>query len=77
MAVNETVYSATKVFDSITGERVISVDANGGSVVIQVQHGTDNWITVETIATDSAKVLNFGTNRIYKFVVNGSATYAI
>lgn len=77
MAVNETVYSATKVFDSITGERVISVDANGGSVVIQVQHGTNNWITVETISTGSAKVLNFGTNRIYKFVVNGSATYAI
>lgn len=77
MASDETVYTATKTFGSITGERVVSVDANGGSVAIQVQHGTNNWITVETIATDSAKVLNFGANRVYRFVVTGSATYAI
>lgn len=73
----ETVYTATRTFENIHGPRVISVDANGGSVALEIQHGSANWITVETFTSDTAKVLDFGRGRIYKFVVTGSATYAI
>ena len=73
----ETVYSVSREFDSIDGQRVISVDANGGTVAIQVRHGAGNWIAVETFSADTAKVLDFGYNRVYKFVVTGAATYAI
>lgn len=77
MSVPETVYSATKIFDNISGLRVISIDANGGSVAINVQHGVGNWIVVDTFSTDIAKVLDFGYNRTYQFVVTGAATFAL
>lgn len=76
-AMTGTVYAATRTFDKLEGNHVVSVDANGGSVAIQVEHGSENWIVVETITSDSAKVMNFGNRRVYQFVVTGSATFAI
>ena len=73
-----TVYSATKTFDSITGQRLISVDAGTGSVTLDVEHGSANWINVETFSADTVKVLDFGPlGSTYRFTVSGDATYAL
>lgn len=72
-----TVYSTTREFSNISGERMVSVDAGTGSVAIEVDHGTSNWILVETIAADTAKIVNFGYGRTVRFTVTGDATYAI
>lgn len=74
----ETVYSATRVFDSIQGPQVVSVDAGTGSVALECRHGADNWLTIETFDADTAKVIDFGSRgRVYRFTVSGNATYAI
>ena len=73
----ETVYSATKVFNSLHGEWVLSVDAGTGSVAVECQHGTDNWVTMETFSADTVQTIEFGRGRIYRFTVTGDATYAL
>mgnify|MGYP000616243816 CR=1 FL=1 len=74
----ETVYAATREFDGITGEQVVTVDAGTGSVTLEYRHGTGNWIADTTWTVDTATVVNFGArSRVCRFVVSGDATYAI
>lgn len=73
----ETVYSTTETFGNISGDRMVSVDANGGSLVIDVEHGSGNWVTVQTFSDDGAKVMYFGYGRTFRFTVSGGATYAL
>lgn len=71
-----TVYTTTRSFDSIQGERVLSVDVGAGSVVVACEHGTDNWIDMKTYDADTVEIINFGYGRVYRFTVSGGATYA-
>lgn len=73
----ETVYSATREFDNIDGDTMVSVDAGSGTVTVAVEHGADNWIDIETFSADTAKVINFGYGRNIRFTVTGDASYAI
>jgi len=70
-------YTTTKEFDKITGGRVISVQANAGSVLLQVKHADGVYLDVEDFTADAVKVLEFGIGRTYKFTVTGAATYAM
>lgn len=72
----ETVYSATKTFDSIGGQRVLSVDANGGTVTVEAAHGAE-WIAMKVYSADAVEVIDFGYNRSYRFTPAGGATYAL
>lgn len=72
-----TVYTTTKTFSGIYGERVLSVDAGTGSISVECEHGADNWIVMKTYDADAAEVINFGYDRTYRFVVTGDATYAL
>ena len=74
---SETVYTTTKMFSLIQGERVVSVDAGTGTVVIACQHGAGNWIDVKIYSADTVEVLDFGLNRTYRFTITGDATYAL
>lgn len=72
----ESVYTAQQVFSTISGKRVVSVKANGGSVVVACKHGAD-WITFKTFTADGAEVVDFVDGRDYRFTPAGGATYAL
>lgn len=72
----ETVYSDTRTFESIDGKRVLTVDAGTGSVTVAIRHGA-SWIDVQSFSVDTAEVIDFGYNRVYRFTVTGDATYAL
>ena len=73
----ETVYTTSRAFSTIHGERVVSVDAGSGQVVVECEHGPGNWITMKTYSADAVELVNFGFGRSYRFTVSGGATYAI
>lgn len=75
----ETVYTAaTRIFDSLAGERLLSVDAGTGTVLVEFEHGTNNWIVLKTYTADTVELLNFGTfGRRVRLTITGNATYAI
>lgn len=72
----ESVYAAETVFTTISGKRVVSVKANGGSVVVACKHDAD-WVTFKTFTADGAEVVDFVNNRHYRFTPAGGATYAL
>lgn len=74
---SETVYTATRTFDKLDGEHLLSVDVAAGTVVIEVEHGAGNWIVVKTYSADAAEIMNFGNNRTFRFTVSGGATFAL
>lgn len=71
----ETVYSATRTFSNL-GQRVLSVDAGTGTVVVEAQHGASNWVAMKTYSADAVEVIDFNT-RTYRISVTGDATYAL
>lgn len=73
----ETVYTTTQTFENITGERVLSIDANGGTVTVEKQHGPGNWIPAEVFNADTVEVMEFGVSSVFRFTPTGGATYAI
>lgn len=72
----ETVYTATVTLDKISGERVLSVDAGTGTLVVACKHGAA-WIDMKTYSADAVETIEFGINRIYRFTLTGDATFAL
>lgn len=72
-----TVYSETKVFGSVTGERLVSFDVGSGSVTVAVEHEEGSWLDFHSATTDSVEPINFGYGWNIRFTVAGDATYAI
>lgn len=75
----EDFFNAQQTFSAITGRKVVSVKANGGSVVLECRHGTSPvvWITMKTYTVDTVEVLDFMDGRVYRFTPAGGATYAL
>lgn len=71
-----TVYTETREFTGLQGKKLISVLAGTGSVTLEVEHGDDNWITFDTITSDTFKVVNFGYGRVFRVTVSGDASFA-
>lgn len=72
----ESVYTVETVFSTVSGRRVVSVKANGGSVVVACKHGAD-WVPFKTFTSDGAEVVDFLNSRHYRFTPSGGATYAL
>jgi hypothetical protein len=70
------VYAVTRTFDRVSGERVLSVKVNGGTLVVDCAHGAE-WVTFRTFTEDTAEVVNFSNSRVYRFTPAGGATYAL
>ena len=70
-------HTTTKTFDNLIGERTITVQSNGGSVVWEIEHGDGIWLTQHTYVADvPGEMINLGINRTHRFTVSGGATYA-
>jgi hypothetical protein len=71
-------FSATHDFGgTYRGEtRVLSVKANGGTVLVQVEHDSGVWVTSDTISADYAGELTFGYAKV-RIVPVGGATFAV
>lgn len=67
----------TREFPHLRGhERILSVQANGGTVTIQVEHAPGVWITSDTIAADDVSRIYFG-EALVRIVPSGGATYKV
>ncbi len=66
----------TKEFGHLMGEYVMSVQANGGAVAVQVQHDTDVWITSDTINEDGVSRITFLRAKV-RIVPTGGASYRL
>ncbi|MFB9149530.1 hypothetical protein [Roseovarius ramblicola] len=66
----------TREFGHLIGEYVVSVQANGGTVEVQIEHAPGVWITSDTIAADGAFTVLFGGGTL-RFVPSGGATYEV
>ena len=55
--------------------RVLTVKANGGSVVVQAQAGA-SWITTDTYTTDAAVEVFFGRSLV-RVVPSGGAEFEV
>lgn len=69
--------SGTRIHDDMRGERrILSVMANGGQVLIQVEHAPGVWVTSDTITEDGASEIFFGEARV-RIVPSGGATWEV
>jgi len=69
--------TATRTFEHFKGqERVLTVQANGGTVQVQVEHESGVWITSDTISADIVSVITFG-HALVRIVPSGGATYEV
>jgi hypothetical protein len=70
-------FSATHVFtERGPGRAILTVQANGGSVEVQVEHTAGVWITADTISADYAGEIIFGQASV-RIVPMGGATYMV
>lgn len=69
-------YAVQQVFPKINGTRVVSVVTNGGSVVVECEHGAA-WVPFKTFSADGAEIADFAGGRTYRFTPSGGATYAL
>jgi hypothetical protein len=71
-------FSATHEFGRIYAgsTRVLSVQANGGAVSVDVEHAPGVWITSDTITEDYVGELVFGHANL-RIVPSGGATFAV
>ena len=70
-------YTATRVFDKITGQRTLSVVVGTGSVLLEIEHSAGVYTSVENYAADTVKTLDFGIGRKYRFTVTAPATFSL
>ena len=72
----ETVYTTQRIFDTISGERILSVQVNGGSLTVECQHGDGTWVEAKSYTDDAVESMEF-MNRTFRFTPAGGATYAL
>lgn len=65
----------TRTFPLASRDRVLTVEANGGSLAIEINDGV-NWILVETIASDSANTIVTRSLNM-RFTPSGGAIFTI
>lgn len=69
--------TTTKTFEHFKGQvRILSVQANGGTVDVQVEHDAGVWVTAEAISADQVGELVFGEATV-RIVPAGGATYKV
>lgn len=69
--------SSTQIFNQYRGERrILSVQANGGQVQVQVEHGPNVWVTSDTVTESGASEIFFGYARV-RIVPSGGATFEV
>lgn len=67
----------TATFEQFKGHRrILSVQANGGSVAVQVEHAPGVWITSDTIAETGVYEVTFG-HALVRIVPAGGASYQV
>jgi hypothetical protein len=69
-------FSTTQTFTNIVGKRLVSIDANGGSVVIAVEHTPGTWVDNETLTEDDVVEVDFDVRMPVRFTPSGGATYS-
>lgn len=69
-------FNATKVFDPVRAQPtlILTVKANGGSVLLEIQHSPGVFVTAELFTADTAKAIYLG-GATFRLTPTGGAEY--
>ena len=74
-------FSAAQEFNTptgiqIVGKRLVSIDVNGGTVVVAAQHDVGTWVDNETVSADDVVEIDFDGPPV-RLTPTGSATFSL
>lgn len=69
--------SEQRILDRHQAGRLLSVQANGGSVTVEIEHAEGIWITADTITEDYVGEIRGIGSAAFRLTPTGGATWAV